>query len=101
MIATVYSDPVAPGPLLLALGILGEILLLHLARIHYGLLYFLFGAAAWVALQASGIELVVIGLVLGLRTSAYAPRRGDLERATDLFRLFREQSTPSSPSRRG
>jgi Na+/H+ antiporter NhaA len=94
VIATVYSGPVALRPLLLALGILGGILLLRLARVRYGLLYFLFGAASWVALEASGIEPVVIGLVLGLLTSAYAPKRDDLERATDLFRLFREQPTP-------
>jgi protein-disulfide isomerase len=54
----------------------------------------LLGAAAWVALQASGVEPVVLGLAVGLLTSAYAPMRGDLERATDLFRLFREQPTP-------
>jgi Na+/H+ antiporter NhaA len=94
VIATIYSGPVALRPLLLTLGILGGILLLRLARIRYGLLYFLFGAAAWVALQASGVEPVVLGLVLGLLTSAYAPKRDDLERATDLFRLFREQPTP-------
>jgi protein-disulfide isomerase len=85
---------VAPGPLLLALGILSGIMLLRLARIRYGLLYFLLGAAAWVALQASGVEPVVLGLALGLLTSAYASARADLERATDLFRLFREQPTP-------
>ena len=94
VIAAVYSGPVALRPLLVALGIFGGILLLRLARIRFGLLYFLLGAAAWVALQASGVEPVVLGLALGLLTSAYAPARGDLERATDLFRLFREQPTP-------
>jgi Na+/H+ antiporter NhaA len=94
VIATVYSGPVSPRPLLLALGLFGGMLLLRLARIRYGLLYFLLGAAAWVALQASGVEPVVLGLAVGLLTSAYAPARGDLERATDLFRLFREQPTP-------
>ena len=94
VIATVYSGPVAPRPLLLALGLFGGMLLLRLAHIRYGLLYFLLGAAAWVALQASGIEPVVLGLAVGLLTSAYQPVRGDLERATDLFRLFREQPTP-------
>jgi Na+/H+ antiporter NhaA len=94
VIATVYSGPVALRPLLLAVGIFSGILLLRLARIRYGLLYFLFTAAAWVALQASGVEPVVIGLAVGLLTSAYAPARADLERATDLFRLFREQPTP-------
>jgi Na+/H+ antiporter NhaA/protein-disulfide isomerase len=94
VIATVYSGPVSPRPFLLALGPFGGILLLRLARVRYGLLYFLLGTAAWVALQASGVEPVVLGLALGLLTSAYAPARDDLERASDLFRLFREQPTP-------
>lgn len=94
VIATVYSGPVSPRPFLLALGLFGGMLLLRLARVRYGLLYFLLGAAAWVALQASGIEPVVLGLAVGLLTSAYTPARADLERATDLFRLFREQPTP-------
>jgi protein-disulfide isomerase len=80
--------------LLLALGLFGSMLLLRLVRVRFGLLYFLLGVAAWVALQSSGIEPVVLGLAVGLLTSAYAPKRGDLERATDLFRLFREQPTP-------
>jgi Na+/H+ antiporter NhaA len=94
VIATVYSGPVSPQPFLLALVLFGGMLLLRLARVRYGLLYFLLGAAAWVALQASGVEPVVLGLAVGLLTSAYTPARADLERATDLFRLFREQPTP-------
>jgi protein-disulfide isomerase len=42
----------------------------------------------------SGVEPVVVGLVIGLSTFAYPAVRGDLERASDLFRLFREQPTP-------
>jgi Na+/H+ antiporter NhaA len=94
VIATVYTGPVSPRPLLLALGVFGGMLLLRRARIRYGLLYFLLGAAAWVAVQASGVEPVVLGLAVGLLTSAYAPTRGELERASDLFRLFREQPSP-------
>jgi Na+/H+ antiporter NhaA len=94
VIATVYSGPVSFRPFLLALGFFGGMLLLRLARIRYGLLYFFLAALAWVALQASGVEPVVLGLAVGLLTSAYAPARADLERATDLFRLFREQPTP-------
>jgi protein-disulfide isomerase len=37
---------------------------------------------------------VIVGLVMGLLTYAYPAARSDLERATDLFRLFREQPTP-------
>ena len=94
VIAIVYSGPVSPRPFLLALGLFGGMLLLRLARIRFGLLHFLLAVAAWVALQASGVEPVVLGLAVGLLTSAYAPARADLERATDLFRLFREQPTP-------
>src|SRR6266496_5544705 len=64
------------------------------SRIRYGLLYFALAAAAWVALYESGVDPLVIGLAMGLLTFAYPAGRGELERATDLFRLFREQPTP-------
>jgi protein-disulfide isomerase len=54
----------------------------------------LLGVAAWIALFKSGIDPVVAGLAVGLMTCAYPAPRADLERATDLFRLFREQPTP-------
>ena len=52
------------------------------------------GIAAWVALTKSGVDPVVVGLAMGLMTYASPASRDDLERATDLFRLFREQPTP-------
>ena len=42
----------------------------------------------------SGVDPVVVGLAMGLLTYASPAARADLERATDLFRLFREQPTP-------
>jgi protein-disulfide isomerase len=42
----------------------------------------------------SGIDPVVVGLAMGLLTYAYPVARVDLERASHLFRLFREQPTP-------
>ena len=42
----------------------------------------------------SGVDPVVVGLVMGLLTEAHPAARSDLERATELFRLFREQPTP-------
>ncbi|MGH2909409.1 MAG: Na+/H+ antiporter NhaA, partial [Solirubrobacteraceae bacterium] len=36
---------------------------------------------------------IVVGLALGLLTIAFPAQREDLERATDLFRVFREQPT--------
>jgi Na+/H+ antiporter NhaA len=94
VIATVYSGHVALRPLVIALAIFGVLLLVRAGRIRYGLIYTVLGAVAWVALLFSGVEPVVVGLVMGLLTYAYPPARDDLERATGLFRLFREQPTP-------
>jgi Na+/H+ antiporter NhaA len=93
VIATVYSHAVALPALLVALAFFGLILLARAATLHYGLVYFVLGLAAWVALFESGVEPIVVGLAMGLLTYAYPAARGDLERATNLFRLFREQPT--------
>ncbi len=94
VIATVYSGQVALRPLVIALVIFGVILLVRAGRIRHGLSYALLGAATWVALLSSGVDPVAVGLGMGLLTYAYPPARDDLERATGLFRLFREQPTP-------
>ena len=46
------------------------------------------------ALFESGVDPVVLGLAVGLVIGAYPAGRGELERATNLFRSFREQPTP-------
>jgi Na+/H+ antiporter NhaA len=94
VIATVYSGHVAVTALLVAVGIVGAILVVRAAGTRIGLVYAALGIAAWVALFKSGVDPIVIGLVMGLLTYAYPAARADLERATDLFRLFREQPTP-------
>jgi Na+/H+ antiporter NhaA len=94
VIALVYSSDVEVGPLLIAAGFFGAILAARAARIRRGVFYFLLAAAAWVALFESGVDPVVLGLAVGLITWAYPAGRGELERATDLFRSFREQPTP-------
>jgi Na+/H+ antiporter NhaA len=94
VIATVYSGHIALTALLIAAAIIGAVLVARQAGVRYGLVYAALGAATWVALLKSGIDPVVVGLVMGLLTYAYPAARGDLERASDLFRLFREQPTP-------
>jgi Na+/H+ antiporter NhaA len=94
VIATVYSAHLALTALLIAIGIVGVILVAREVGVRYGLVYAALGAAAWVALYKSGIDPIVVGLVMGLLTYAYPAARVDLERASDLFRLFREQPTP-------
>ena len=94
VIGAAYSKAVAMGPLGVAAGVFAVILVLRRAGIRYGLAYAVLGIAAWVAVLKSGVDPVVVGLVIGLLTFAYPAARTDLERASDLFRSFREQPTP-------
>ena len=79
----------------LAVGVTMFILILVLRNrgVHNGGPYLLLGIVAWVAFLQSGIDPIVVGLAMGLLTIAYPAAREDLERATDLFRVFREQPT--------
>jgi protein-disulfide isomerase len=69
------------------------ILVLRYRGVHNGGPYLLLGIVAWAAFLESGIDPIVVGLAMGLLTIAYPAAREDLERATDLFRVFREQPT--------
>jgi Na+/H+ antiporter NhaA len=93
VIAVVYSGHVDMTALLTGAVFLAAVLALRVAKIRYSPLYFLLGAAAWVAVFKSGVDPVVVGLVIGLFTYAHPAARSDLERATETFRLFREQPT--------
>src|SRR2546421_3627521 len=94
VIATFFSGRIVLVPLVVAILVFTTVLLVARLRVRYGPLYFALGVAAWVALFKSGVDPLVIGLAMGLLTYAYPAGRGDLQRATDLFRLFREQPTP-------
>jgi Na+/H+ antiporter NhaA/protein-disulfide isomerase len=93
VIATAYSGTVRVVALLAGVGLLALIALARSRRVRNGVVYAVLGVAAWVALFESGVDPVVVGVVLGLLSVAYPAARPDLERATDLFRLFREQPT--------
>ena len=93
VIATVYSESIEIAALMYSAVVFGIVLVAVRAGIRRGLLYLVLGAAAWVGLYQSGVDPIVIGLAMGLLTYASPASRGDLERATDLFRLFREQPT--------
>ena len=94
IIAIVYSHRIEVTAVLVALGIFAVMLLARAAHVRRGLLYAMLGIAAWVAMFKSGVDPVLIGVAMGLLTYAYPAVRSDLEHATDLFRLFREQPTP-------
>jgi Na+/H+ antiporter NhaA len=94
VIAVFYSESVDLTPLIYALGALLLILLARAGRIRYGQVYLALGFIAWLAVLHSGVDPVVVGLVVGMLTYAKPAPRSDLERATDLFRAFREEPTP-------
>jgi Na+/H+ antiporter NhaA len=94
VIVVAYSGDVAVEPLLIGVGVFGLALIARSAGVRHGLVYFLLATVSWVALFESGVDPVVLGLAAGLITWAYPAGRGELERATDLFRSFREQPTP-------
>ena len=94
VIAIFYSADLQLPALLAGVGILIAVAAVRAANVRFGPVYFLLGAAAWVAFFKSGVDPVVVGLFMGLLTYAYPAGRTDLERASDLFRLFREQPTP-------
>jgi Na+/H+ antiporter NhaA len=93
VIVAAYSGHLQTVPLLVGLGVFGALLVLRTLRVHNGVVYAVLAVVAWVAFLKSGIDPILVGLATGLLTIAYPAARGDLERATDLFRLFREQPT--------
>ncbi|WP_063766951.1 Na+/H+ antiporter NhaA [Streptomyces sp. NRRL S-813] len=95
VIATFYSHDIRPVPLAVAGASFAAILATRTLPVRRrGGLVIALGTAMWAGLMGSGVDPVVAGLAIGLVTSAYAPLRTDLERATGLVRLFREQPSP-------
>ncbi len=94
VIGAFYSRAISLDALLVALGIFAVILVVRALRVRRGLVYFLLAVACWLALLDSGIDPIVLGLAMGMITYAYPAPREYLERASDLFRRFREQPTP-------
>ena len=93
VIATVYTASVKVVPILVGVAMLAVVFVARLLRVRNGIVYFSLGLVAWVALFKSGVDPVIVGVLLGLLSIAYPAGREDLERATDLFRMFREQPT--------
>ncbi|TDW18909.1 Na+/H+ antiporter NhaA [Kribbella kalugense] len=94
VIAVVYSEDIKLMPLLLAIVAFAIVLTLSLFRVRKTWVYAVLGILMWAAMLKSGVDPVVAGLAIGLTAPAYSPGREELEEATGLFRLFREQPTP-------
>jgi Na+/H+ antiporter NhaA len=93
VIAIAYSGAVRIAGLVVGLAAIAAVVLIRLRRIRNGLVYFALGLVAWVGFLKGGVDPVIVGVVVGLLSIAYPASRADLEHATDLFRLFREQPT--------
>jgi len=94
VIATVYTSHINGRPLAVAVLLFIGVVFSTRLNVRHGALCAAFGIAAWYELSRSGVDPIVIGLAMGLLTFARPSARSDLERASDLFRLFREQPTP-------
>jgi Na+/H+ antiporter NhaA len=94
IIALAYSGHIDLAALAVGLAVLGAVAAARGRGIRNGAAYLLLGVVAWVAFFKSGVDPVVVGLVMGLLALAYPASRGDLEQASESFRLFREQPTP-------
>ena len=93
VIATVYSERVDVLALSVSVAIFIAVVAATRLRVRQGVLYFVLGVSAWIAMYQSGVDPLVIGLAMGLLTYASPVERADLERASDAFRSFREQPT--------
>jgi Na+/H+ antiporter NhaA len=93
IIATAYSGHIDPVALLIGVAILGGAVVARWRGVRSGPVYLLLGVAAWIAFFKSGVDPLVVGLVLGLLALAYPAARTDLEQAWESFRQFREQPT--------
>ncbi len=93
VIAVAFTTALHVVPLAVGVGAFVVVLAIRSRGIHNGSVYLPLGLVAWVAVLKSGIDPVVVGLAMGLVTIAFPAARDDLEQATDLFRLFREQPT--------
>ncbi|BCJ48684.1 Na(+)/H(+) antiporter NhaA 2 [Actinoplanes sp. NBRC 14428] len=94
VIAVVYSEDIEMMPLAVAVAAFAVWLLLRFLGVRRSAVYAAVGLVLWAAMLASGVDPVVAGLAMGLTAVAYLPARENLETASGLFKLFREQPTP-------
>ena len=93
VIALVYSGHIDLAALGVGVAILGVVMVARRRGVRNGAVYLLLGVAAWIAFFESGVDPVVVGLVMGLLAVAYPAARSDLERA------YRNRSGCSASSR--
>ncbi len=94
VIALAYTGDVSPEALAAAGVLFAVVLVLRQAGVRHGVPYFLAGSGVWLATLASGVHPTIAGVAVGVLATAYPPTTDDLQRAGNLWRMFREQPTP-------
>jgi Na+/H+ antiporter NhaA len=95
IIGIVYSETVHLVPLVVAAAALAVIPLLNKVPVWRASLYAIVVIVAWVATLKSGVHASIAGMVAGLLVAARPPNRREADRATRLFRAFRQSPLPS------
>jgi len=98
IIAVAYSGHIDLTALAVGVVILAAVAVTRARRLRIGAVYLVLGVGAWIAFFSSGVDPVIVGLVIGILALAYPAARIDLEQASESFRLFREQPTPELAS---
>jgi Na+/H+ antiporter NhaA len=98
IIALAYSGYINPVALFVGLALLAMVAVVGLRGVRRGQVYLLLGVTAWIAFFKSGVDPVIVGLIMGLLALAYPATRAGLELATESYRSFREQPTPELAS---
>ena len=98
IIALAYSRHIDLTALTAGIVILAAVAAARTRGFRNGAVYLVLGVGAWVAFFSSGVDPVIVGLVMGMLALAYPAARIDLEQASESFRLFREQPTPELAS---
>lgn len=94
VIGVVYSDSIDLVALAVAVAALVAIVLLGRLGVWRALPYLLVGVVLWLATIASGLHPSIAGMVAGLLIASHPPRLEAVDRATRLFRAFRQSPMP-------
>ena len=98
VIGAVYSESINYVALAIAVVALGGIALLGKLGVWQNIIYAAMLFVAWLATLQSGLHPSIAGMVAGLLVVSHAPRREALDRASRLFKAFRQSPMPNAAS---
>jgi Na+/H+ antiporter NhaA len=94
VIAVAYSADLNLLVLGIGIGLLAVMAVLRRIGFQRSSVYALLAVGIWLAAWESGVHPTVAGVAVGLLTSAYPPRRMELQEASGVARAFRNRPSP-------